>query len=272
MREFLTDTFNENTALTEVDIKVMLPKQTCLSVKIERNYRTNQVMDILLQTLQIPTRFYQHFGLFETVECNFDRILLPDECPFQVYVANFSTASATCLTLKPFVFSKKLVEILISADLKIKDLMFYQAVRDVDLGKVKASSSIGKLKYLEDADKKLEYLKVVTELPGYNCIAFPHCLSSVRHDGYVIPTLTYSALDFVACSSTGEPENATVSLDWCLFMQQFLQEDGSIVIVFKNKENGKDPQQVHIQTVYGSFIMECVAKIFEERQPMNQLE
>ena len=76
MREFLTDTFNENTALTEVDIKVMLPKQTCLSVKIERNYRTNQVMDILLQTLQIPTRFYQHFGLFETVECNFGNFIL----------------------------------------------------------------------------------------------------------------------------------------------------------------------------------------------------
>ena len=45
----------------------------------------------------------------------------------------------------------------------------------------------------------------------------------------------------------GDPENATVSLDWKLFEKQLLQEDGSIVIVFKNEENGKDPQEIHIR-------------------------
>ena len=55
-----------------------------------------------------------------------ERKLSPDECPFAVYVANFSTASATCLYLKPFIFSLKLVEAMIQSDLKILDLIFYQ--------------------------------------------------------------------------------------------------------------------------------------------------
>ena len=46
-----------------------------------------------------------------------------------------------------------------------------------------------------------------------------------------------------------------MSLDWALFEQQLLQEDGSIVIVFKNKENGKDPQQIHIRTIYVSVML-----------------
>ena len=57
----------------------------------------------------------------------------------------------------------------------------------------------------------LQYLNVVKELSGYNSIAFPYCLSSVRHDGYVIPKLTFAALEFVACSPMGEPEV-------CIFM------------------------------------------------------
>ena len=57
---------------------------------------------------------------------NLERKLSSDECPFAVYVANFSTASATCLCLKPFIFSMKLVEAMIQSDLKILDLMFFQ--------------------------------------------------------------------------------------------------------------------------------------------------
>ena len=67
---------------------------------------------------------------------------------------------------------------------------------------------------------------------------------------YSIPRLTFSNLEFIACSPMGDPENDTVRLDWILFEKQLLQEDGSIVIVFKNEENGKDPQQIHIR--YGN--------------------
>ena len=50
-------------------------------------------------------------------------------------------------------------------------------------------------------------------------------------------------------------QNATVNLEWSLFEQQSLQEDGSIVILFRNKENGKDPQQIHIMTIYVSIFL-----------------
>jgi len=270
MREFLTDNCSENSTVPEVELKVMLANQTCVTVMIERNEQTEQVLTSLLESLQIPANLASSFGIFETVENNFDRKLSPEECPFAVYVANFSTASATCLTLKPFIFSIELMESMISTDLRVLDVLFYQAVRDVDQGKVKSTSVIGKLKYLEDSNKKVEYLSIVKDLPGYLNIAFPYCLSSVRHDGYVIPKLSFASLDFVACSSSGEPENATVSLDWSLFEQQSLQEDGSIVILFRSPgKNGQDPQQIHIMTIYGKFLLDCITKIFEEKKLQN---
>ena len=104
---------------------------------------------------QVPSTHFEHFALFETIDNTFERKLSSDECPFAIYVANFSTASATCLLLKPFVFSMMEIEKMTS-DLNMLDLIFYQAVQDVDQGRIKATSVIGKLKYLEDSGKKLE--------------------------------------------------------------------------------------------------------------------
>ena len=65
-------------------------------------------------------------------------------------------------------------------------------------------------------------------------------------------------------------QNATVSLDWSLFEQQSLQEDGSIVILFRSPgKNGQDPQQIHIMTIYGKFLLDCITKIFEEKKLQN---
>lgn len=128
MRDFLTDNGGSDQALPEVDLKVMLPNQSCLLVKVERHLQSLQVLDLVLTHLQIPKKFAHHFALFETVENNFDRKLSAEECPFAIYVANFSTASATCLSVKPFVFSTKLMEAMITSDLKILDLIFYQVL------------------------------------------------------------------------------------------------------------------------------------------------
>ena len=125
-------------------------------------------------------------------------------------------------------------------------------MRDVDQGRVKATNVIGKLKYLEDTDKKDEYISVVKKLSGFNCLAFPHCLSSVRGDGYVIPRLTSQALEFAACSPSGEEENATVQLEWKLYQEHLLQEDGSIVIAFKHEDETKESRSIHIRTIYVS--------------------
>ena len=67
----------------------------------------------------------------------------------------------------------------------------------------------------------LQYLNVVKELSGYNSTAFPYCLSSVRHDGYVLPKLTLNALEFVACSPMGEPE--VCILMYCIFKRFFIR-------------------------------------------------
>lgn len=74
MREFLTDNCSENSTVPEVELKVMLANQTCVTVMIERNEQTEQVLTSLLESLQIPANLASSFGIFETVENNFGEI------------------------------------------------------------------------------------------------------------------------------------------------------------------------------------------------------
>ena len=112
--------------MPEVDLKIMLPNQICKTLKIDRSLQTSVVLRQILEGLNIDSKYHCHFGLFETIENTFERKLSPEECPFAVYVANFSTASATCIILKPFVFSIQLMQSLVADDLKILDLTFHQ--------------------------------------------------------------------------------------------------------------------------------------------------
>ena len=83
----------------------------------------------------------------------------------------------------------------------------------------------------------LQYLNVVKELSGYNSIAFPYCLSSVRHDGYVIPKLTFNTLEFVACSPMGEPE--VYILLYCIF-KRFLIRSVYNTLLFEMNQDKRD--------------------------------
>ena len=129
--EFLTDTQNESSN-AEVDLKVMLPNRSIKTVQVERNGQVEQVLELLLQSLEVPSGSHEHFALFETIDNNFERKLSPEECPFAIYVANFSTASATCLLLKPFVFTIQIIEDMISADLNLLDMIFHQVKNQKD--------------------------------------------------------------------------------------------------------------------------------------------
>ena len=60
----------------QVELKIMLPNQSCLTINIKRNQQTSEVIDIVLQKLQIPIKLTRHFGIFETVENNFGKILV----------------------------------------------------------------------------------------------------------------------------------------------------------------------------------------------------
>ena len=146
--------------MPEVDLKVMLANQSCKTFKIDRNLQASSVLRMILESLHVETKYHCHFALFEIIENAFERKMAAEECPFAVYVANFSTASATCIILKPFIFSVQLMHNIVADDLKIQELVFHQAVRDVDLGRIKATQTIGKLKYLEDAGKQSEVNKL----------------------------------------------------------------------------------------------------------------
>ena len=92
---------------------------------MDRNGQVEQVLNLILTSLQVPLNQHEHFALFETIDNNFERKLSAEECPFAIYVANFSTASATCLVLKPFVFTISIIEDMIS-DLTLLELIFHQ--------------------------------------------------------------------------------------------------------------------------------------------------
>ena len=73
-RDFMADSGTEGELLPEVDLKVMLPNQTCKTVKIERRQQTKEVLNIILESLQVNSKYADHFGLFEAVENNFGKI------------------------------------------------------------------------------------------------------------------------------------------------------------------------------------------------------
>ena len=75
----------------------------------------SHLIALFISQIRIPASVAPHFALFESLDPRFDRKLGPDEVPHAIYVANYSTAAATCILLKKWVFSLKLEAALMSS-------------------------------------------------------------------------------------------------------------------------------------------------------------
>ena len=236
MQDFLTDYDDEQgSSATAVDLKILLPDKTTAVVCVRKSSTTGEVFKAVAEKMLLSDEVSDFFALFEVVEYGFERKLQANEYPHNLYIQNYSTASATCLVVRKWLFS-------VSKEMQLSESHphleryffcqvcsrdhyvlshsassqsppsntsccdFFQAVEDVNQGIIKTQKHLYELKSLQDFSKRKEYLKIVRSLDDYNDVSFPHCACDARKDGHVIAIVALDAFKLQACREDGTPE------------------------------------------------------------------
>ena len=84
-----------------------------------------------------------------------ERKLQAHEIPHNIYIQNYSTASATCLALRRWLFSPQ-VELQLSKNDIVSTYFFWQTVDDVNRGHVIAGEKLYQLKAMQDVNRRSE--------------------------------------------------------------------------------------------------------------------
>ena len=107
IQDFLTESEEDITASPLVDLKVIVMTEQIVAIKTRRNATATEVFRQVAQKIGILPENWEFFALFEIVEHNFERKISATEFPHSLYIANYSTAAATCLTLRKWLFHPK---------------------------------------------------------------------------------------------------------------------------------------------------------------------
>ncbi|XP_033749898.1 sorting nexin-27-like isoform X1 [Pecten maximus] len=265
MQEFLASPeMDSETPSSEVELKVLLPDRSVCVVTIRRNDTADQVYEAVVVKLNMSDVAAQCFYLFETVEYNFERKLQPLEFPHNIYIQNYSTATATCITMRKWLFTLTRETMLNSDELAV-NFLFWEAVDSVNRGQIKTEDKLYELKSLQDSGKRIEYLKTVRHLDGYGEVAFPHCACDSRKDGHVICIIGSECFKLQACKNDGTPESQVIEFQWKDVKSYDMEEEG-MTFSFEYDRPGKKPRVVQILTPYYVYMKDCFDKIYEERE------
>ncbi|XP_049837248.1 LOW QUALITY PROTEIN: sorting nexin-27 [Schistocerca gregaria] len=262
MQEFLTDADDEQGYISPVDLKIMLPDREIVIVSVKKNANTEEVYAAVVDKIRMNKNTARYFYLFEIVEYNFERKLLPTEYPHNLYIQNYSTATSTCLCLRRWLFCLQ-KELKLACDDQATTFFFWQAVDDVNRGHIRADDRLYQLKALQDASRKHEYLKLARELTGYGEIVFPHCSCDSRKDGHVIVSVGANTFKLQACREDGALESQIVEFSWPT-IKEWEVDDEAMAFCFQYQRPEKNPRWVKIFTPYYIFLLDCFERIHEE--------
>ncbi|XP_059479043.1 sorting nexin-27 isoform X1 [Neocloeon triangulifer] len=262
MQEFLTDADEDHATLSPIDLKVLLPDREVVTVSVKKNANTDQVYAAVVDKIKMRKEVAKFFGLFEIVEYNFERKLQPNEFPHNLYTQNYSTATATCLAVRKWLFSIN-KELSLSFDEQATTFIFWQAVDEVNRGHIRADERLYQLKALQDSSKKHKYLELARELPGYGELVFPHCACDSRKEGHVVAAVSTNCFKLHACKEDGTLVGQTVEFPWSNIKQWDVEEEG-MAFAFQYQKPNKNPRWVKIFTPYFVFMQDCFDRILEE--------
>ncbi|XP_075216913.1 sorting nexin 27 isoform X2 [Lycorma delicatula] len=251
MQEFLTDTDDQQGNVSPVDLKVLLPDREVVTVTVRKNSSADQVYAAVVDKIRMSNNTALYFYLFEIVEYNFERKLQACEIPHHIYIQNYSTASATCLCIRKWLFSLS-IELALSSDDQATMFFFWSAVDAVDRGHVRPDDQLYQLKALQDSSRKHEYLRLARELPGYGEVVFPHCACDSRKEGHVIACISSAGFKLLACRNDGVLEAQVVEFAWTSVTQWEIDED-SMAFCFQYRRANKNPRWVKIFTPYDCY-------------------
>ncbi|KAI5725873.1 hypothetical protein M8J77_021161 [Diaphorina citri] len=268
MQEFLTDALDENgtNISSPVDIKILLPDREVITVSVRKSATADEVYASAVPKLYLQSpSSAAYFYLFEIVEYSFERKLEAKEFPHHLYIQNYSTASATCLCIRKWLFSAPLERSLVANDDRVATFMFWMAIDAVDRGQIRAEDRLYELKALQDASRKHEYLQLATSLPGYDELQFPHCASDSRKSGgHVIPAISLAGFRLLAASEEGVQEGQAVEFEWTVVTQYEVEEDSGAFLLQYTRP-GRSPRCIKLFSAYSVFLKECFDRIQEEK-------
>jgi len=270
IQDFLTESEEDISASPLVDLKVIVMTDQIVAIKTKRNADANEVFRLVAQKISLLPENWEFFALFEIVEHNFERKIQSTEFPHSLYIANYSTAAATCLTLRKWLFHPK-VESELNSDQVALSILFHQAVEDVNRGFVITKDRLHQLKSLQDSSRMPDYLNCVREMDGYGGVVFPHCASDARKDGHVVPIVSFDAFRLQACREDGGLEDQVIEFSWETITTFEVDEEG-MSFMFQYRRAGKPDRWVRIYSHFYVFLFECFEKIQEEIGWSKQLD
>ncbi|XP_071449829.1 sorting nexin-27 [Hetaerina americana] len=262
VQEFLTDTEDDQGNASPVDLKVLMPDREVVTVSVKKNSNTGEVFSSVIEKARMSKQAAKYFALFEIVEYNFERRLLPNEFPHSLYIQNYSTATSTCLSIRKWLFSLQR-ELRLASDEQATTYIFWQAVDDVNRGHIRADDRLYQLKALQDAARKHEYLQLARELDGYGEVVFPHCACDSRKDGHVVASIGANCFKLQACAEDGSLESQVVDFAWGS-IKEWEVDDEAMAFCFRYQRPEKNPRWVKIFTPYYVFMLDCFERILEE--------
>ncbi|CAH1797029.1 unnamed protein product [Owenia fusiformis] len=266
VQEFLAapDVDQTQSSGNEVELKVLLPDRNLVTLKMKRSSSTLQVYDAVVDKLGLSTDVAKYFALFEMEQYSFERKLQDNETPHNLYIQNYSTATPTCLTLRKWVFSPQRETKILKNETAL-DFLYWQAIDDVNRGQIKPGEKLYDLKALQEAGRKLEYMKTVRQCDGYGEIIFPHCACDSRKEGHVITIFGYDSYKLQACKEDGTVESQVIEFQW-EELNVYEADDEGMSFNFEYIKEGKRPRWVKIFSPFYFYMYECCDAILQERQ------
>lgn len=246
----------------EVVINIFLPDQSSSSVTLSPNSTAAEVYKALIKRIELNPELAQYFYLFEIIDSNFERKLQASEIPYQINKQKYST---TNIRMKKWYFTLRADSILAKNKQTLRYL-FHQAIEDLDRGHITLPENNDiDLKFMQENNRYIEYLKKVSKFDGYGELVFPHCACSSRKNGHVVVALDASSFKLKACSNDGQLEKQVVEFN-VEDIENIDVNSEEMKFVIEVAIDSKAKKVIQIFTKYPSFMYDCVEKLINENK------
>ncbi|KAB7505736.1 Sorting nexin-27 [Armadillidium nasatum] len=249
MQDFLNDADDHQGNSIKVDLKVLIPDRSIITVTLAKNTTADKVYQSVIQKIDLAPETSKCFALFEIVEYSFERKISDDEFPHNLYIQNYSTATATCLCINRWIFNPQRELRLCGSDDTAHTWLFWLAVESVNRGHIKPTDQLYQLKALQDVSRKEQYLQVVRNCDGYADVVFPHCPCDSRKKGHVVAYVGFNSFRLQACKEDGTLQTQVVEFLWNS-VEEFEVDDEAMAFCFRCRQNEDFVRWVKIFTPY----------------------
>ena len=175
LRTFLLNAQQESASVEkyETTVDVFLMNGYLISVKIDSAECSEKVLEKSLRAINLPENYTYYFALFlirkETSgSVTLVRKLMEFEAPF----ITLRTVSGCNIVIRKNYWDSKYDLVLMRDEISL-NILYIQSISDMEKGWIISNPETRqRLKKLEASNSKLEYLKLIRNLPSYGCIQF----------------------------------------------------------------------------------------------------